>query len=287
MQLTIIEHDSDKNNIYKTAIRPAMTYDGECFSTETSLCLGQPRLNSISHAVQNQHGQQLIAVAHQSNCSVIAKVVPRAVKLVKRQASAALLQPVVMEGESLETVYQFDYLGCRFTSDGDDAADMRHRMAIAGERSRRLDYLWHDNRLPRSLKLRLYAASVCSTLTHGSEAWILTPRALATLNGFNSRQLHRIPGRSYREEATTPSYDLLTAVRTRRHQWLGHILRMPANRLVRRAVLALGQRAGPPYQPGSILMDAPFPPDELVLRAADRRGWARDTRSLSSLQESP
>ena len=86
------------------------------------------------------------------------------------------------------------------------------------------DYLWRDNRLPRSLKLRLYAASVCSTLTHGSEAWILTPRALATLNGFNSRQLHRITGRSYREEATTPSYDLLTAVRTRRHQWLGHIL---------------------------------------------------------------
>ena len=164
---------------------------------------------------------------------------------------------------------------------------MRHRMAIAGERSRRLDYLWHDNRLPRSLKLRLYAASVCSTLTHGSEAWILTPRTLATLNGFNSRQLHRITGRSYREEATTPSYDLLTAVRTRRHQWLGHILRMPANRLVRRAVLALGQQAGPPYQPGSILMDAPFPLDELVLRAADRRGWARDTRSLSSLQESP
>ena len=202
----------------------------------------------------------------------------KAVKLTKRKASAALLPPVIMEGESLESVYQFDYLGCRFTSDGDDAADMRHRMAIAGERSRSLDYLWRDNRLPRSLKLRLYSASVCSTLTHGSEAWMLTPRALATLNGFNSRQLHRITGRSYRDEATKPSYDLLTAVRTRRHHWLGHILRMPADRLVRRAVLALGQRAGPPYQPGSLLM---------VQRAADRRGWARDGRSLSSLQESP
>ena len=124
----------------------------------------------------------------------------KAVKLAKRKASAALLQPVAMEGESLESVYQFDYLGC----DGDDAADMRHRMTIAGERSRSLDYLWNCNRLPRSFKLRLYAASVCSTLTHGSEAWILTPRALAMLNGFNSRQLHRITGRSYRDEATTP-----------------------------------------------------------------------------------
>ena len=78
----------------------------------------------------------------------------KAVKLAKRKASAALLPPVVMEGEALESVYQFDYLGCRFTSDGDDAADMRHRMTIAGEQSRSLDYLWHDNRLSRSLKLR-------------------------------------------------------------------------------------------------------------------------------------
>ena len=52
--------------------------------------------------------------------------------------------------------------------------------------------------------------------------------------------------------------------------WLGHILRTPADRLVRRAVLALGQRAGPPYQPGSLLMDTPPPPlHELVLRTAE------------------
>ena len=211
----------------------------------------------------------------------------KAVKLAKRKASAALIPPVVMGGEALESVYQFDYLGCRFTSDGDDAADMSHRITIAGEQSRSLEYLWHDNRLPRSLKLRLYAASVCSTLTHGSEAWMLTPRALAMLNGFNSRQLHRITGRSYRDEATTPSYDLLKAVRTRRHQWLGHILRMPSDRLLRRVVLALGQQTGPPYQPGSLLMDTPLPVPELIMRAADRRGWARDSRSLSCLQESP
>ena len=86
----------------------------------------------------------------------------KAVKLAKRKASAALLPPVVTEGEPLKTVYQFDYLGCRFTSDANDAAEMRHRMAIAGERSRSFGYLWRDNRLPRSLKLRLYAASVCS-----------------------------------------------------------------------------------------------------------------------------
>ena len=91
---------------------------------------------------------------------------------------------------------------------------------------------------------------------------MLMPRALATLNGFNSRQLHRITGRSYRDEGTKPSYDLLKAVRTRRHHWPGHILRMPAG-LVHREVLTLGQRAGPQYQSGSLLIDTPLPPPRI------------------------
>ena len=88
------------------------------------------------------------------------------------------------------------------------------------------------------LNVSIFSMFNCSSLMHGSEAWTLTPRALAMLNGFNSRQLHRITGRSYREEATKPSYDLLTAVR--RYQWLGHILRMPADRLVRHVACSVG-----------------------------------------------
>ena len=125
------------------------------------------------------------------------QIADKAVKLVKRKASAALLPPVVIENESLESVYLFDHLGFHFTSDRDDAADMRHDMVIGGERSRSLDCLWRDNRLPRSLKLHLYAACVCSALAQGSGAWMRMPRALATRNGFNSRKLQRITGRSY------------------------------------------------------------------------------------------
>ena len=56
--------------------------------------------------------------------------------------------PVVMEGESHESVCKFDYLGCRFTSDRDDVADMLHCMAVAGERLHSVGYIGHGNRLP-------------------------------------------------------------------------------------------------------------------------------------------
>ena len=42
-------------------------------------------------------------------------------------------------------------------------------------------------------------------------------------------------------------------------------VRMPADHLVCHAVLALGQRDGSPYQPGSLPMDTPLPRNQLVL----------------------
>ena len=46
-------------------------------------------------------------------------------------------------------------------------------------------------------------------------------------------------GEHYREMATAPAYDLVLAVLRRRLHYLGHVLRMPADRMVRCALMAL------------------------------------------------
>ena len=45
-------------------------------------------------------------------------------------------------------------------------------------------------------------------------------------------------GEHYRETAIAPAYDLVLAVRRCRLRYLGHVLRMPAERMVRRALMA-------------------------------------------------
>ena len=52
-----------------------------------------------------------------------------------------------------------------------------------------------------------------------------------------------------------PSFDIMIikVLRTRRLRWLGHILRMDEDRLIRKAVTSIVK----PYPEGSILMDAP------------------------------
>ena len=109
-----------------------------------------------------------------------------------------------------------------------------------------------------AFKLRTYQLAVCSTLTHASEAWTLTEPVMRSVNGFNSRCLHIITGQDYRVTATAPEYDLLRAIPQRHLRYLGHILRMPESRMVRRALVALA-KGGTVYPKGSLFMDGGLP----------------------------
>ena len=197
----------------------------------------------------------------------------KAVQLQKRKVQASEQSRVCVNGHMLDNVLQFVYLGDQVSGDGDGSADITHRMAIAEQRFADASHIWSDRTLPIDMKLGYYESAVCSTLTHVSEAWDLHAKALTSLNGWNSRHLHVITRRSFRDEAVTPSYDLVRAIRQRRQRYLGHILRMPPSRLVRETIGFLGS-TGPPYEEGSILMDCGnVTLDELITLAADRKAW--------------
>ena len=173
----------------------------------------------------------------------------------------------------------FDYLGCRLSGDGDDTADMYQRMNIASARFSSLNHIWNDSRLQRRVKMDLYKKSVVSVFSHGSEAWTMTTKTLRAVNGFNSRCLHRITGRSYRMEATDPSFDLVRALRQRRMRWLGHIMRMPEERLLRRTVL-MHAGDGPPYPSGSLLARFREELEDIQAMGDDRTCWNSFVNSI-------
>ena len=154
----------------------------------------------------------------------------------------------------LDNVYSFEYLGSRLQGDGDDEADVRYRINIAQAAFASLSHLWTDHRLSGNLKLRLYNLCVCSTLTHSCEAWNLTKAVSRILNGFNSRSLHVITGEEYRVTAVSPAYNLLLSVRQRRLHYLGHLLRLPHESVVRRTLIAIAG-GGNRYPEGSHFMD--------------------------------
>ena len=197
----------------------------------------------------------------------------KAVQLAKRKKEQSQRDPVVVNGHAVESVYFFIYLGSLLQCDGDDMADVTHRMNIAQSVFSSLSHIWNDHRLPQSMKIRLYVTAVCSTLAHACESWDMTTDVCRKINGFNSRCLHVITGDHYRTTATNPAFNLLLSVRKRRLRFLGHILRMSDERLLKRTLVAY-VNGGESIPAGSLLMDCsdqPLPALELL--ASDRKQW--------------
>ena len=134
-------------------------------------------------------------------------------------------------------------------------------------------HIWASAALPLRLKLRLYAAAVGSVLTYGSEAWILDAATCKAITDANAQMLTHITGQTQHEEATksTTTFDMVRNIRARRLQWLGHILRMNDQRLVKRAAFHIFTHR----QEGDLCMDAPAVTrwEDLVDRAKDRETW--------------
>ena len=209
------------------------------------------------------------------NRSRTGSLADKAVQRAKRKAEEEKRPLVVINGEPIENVYTFDYFGSQQQCDGEDNVDVHHRMNIAQATFSSLSRIWPDHRLPIALKLRLYCSAVCSTFSHACEAWDLTAAVIKNINGFNSRCLHVITGKRYRETAVNPDFNLVRAIRQRRLRYLGHIFRLPPERLLRKALFAyvMGSDAVPA---GSLTADCPqdLSLEDLARLATDRKRWA-------------
>ena len=135
--------------------------------------------------------------------SRIGSLTDKAVKSSKRRAAEASLDKMVTGSDPpLENVPHFQYLDSRLQGDRSDEADVGHRLEIAQSAYSSLSHLCTDHRLSRTTNLRLYRVCVCSSLKHCCEAWTLIRTVTRSINGFNSRCLHVMAGKHYRETAT-------------------------------------------------------------------------------------
>ena len=136
----------------------------------------------------------------------------------------------------MKNIFLFKYLGSIFAADGTQDHDIKRRIALAMDRMGQLRHIFNAH-ISMSVKMKIYKTAICSLLTYGCEAWDLSERAMAMINGANARCLCRFTGKDAHQEASarTRSYDLVRAIRQRRLRWLGHLLRLRGDRLVKLA----------------------------------------------------
>jgi hypothetical protein len=102
----------------------------------------------------------------------------------KRAAAVAKMTKIKLNGEEIDNVDSFKYLGSIITGRGSDeeAVQSRIKQFLGVFNSHR--GIWKDRKLGIGLKVRLFKARVPSVLLYGSESWRFTPTMIKNLRGF-------------------------------------------------------------------------------------------------------
>ena len=87
--------------------------------------------------------------------------------------------PVTVNGEPLEFVQDFTYLGSLISKDNGGQKDIKARLGKARCAFAKLQNIWKSNKYTTKTKIRLYNSNVKSILLYGSECWRDLPNILA------------------------------------------------------------------------------------------------------------
>ena len=107
-------------------------------------------------------------------------------------SALALRQQFTVHGEALERVEVFKYLGRLLAQDDDDIQAIRAQLRKARATWARVGQVLRAENVPPRVAAKFYKAVVQAVLLYGSETWVLSATALASLEGFHIRAAYRM-----------------------------------------------------------------------------------------------
>ena len=175
---------------------------------------------------------------------------------------------VMLNGEALEEVDQFKYLGSVIAANGGVEADVHHRV---NEGCKMLEAL---KGAMKNVKKALDEKVVVPTVMYGLESWVMKVTERQKLNVFEMKCLRSMTGVSRLDGVRNEVVRARTGVRRELAarvdmnvlRWLGHVERMANERLLKKVMNAQVDGRSARGRPRFGWMDR-------VKRAVNDRGW--------------
>ena len=92
-----------------------------------------------------------------------------------------------IDGQTVEGVQSFVYLGSSISSADRSRSEQLHRIRIAASNMSNLDCIWRQPCLALQRKIRLYMSLIVPILLYASETWTMTKADTAHLQAFHMR----------------------------------------------------------------------------------------------------
>ena len=148
---------------------------------------------------------------------------------------------ILIDGDRIEEVKEFCYLGDLLDSDGSVERAVRMRVAAAWRKWREIASLLTNKGIPLRHRGNVYDACVRSVLLYGAESWAMTERVLGILTSCDRRMLRYMAGVALQDRVNSAEVAsrcgveaLEHVVRRRRLRWYGHVQRREESDPLRR-----------------------------------------------------
>ncbi|VDP21075.1 unnamed protein product [Schistosoma margrebowiei] len=92
--------------------------------------------------------------------------------------------PITLDGETLEDVESFTYLGSIIDEQGGSDADVKSRIGKARTKFLQLKNIWNSKQLSTNIKVRIFITNVKAVLLYGAETWRTTTTIIKKVQVF-------------------------------------------------------------------------------------------------------
>ena len=140
---------------------------------------------------------------------------------------------IKIDGETLEQVDQFKYLGTQVTDDARTEKELNCRIGAAKTKFSLLMSILTSKQLSIPLKIRVLSCYVFSVFGYGSEAWTLTKVMEEKIEAFEMWCFRKMGAISYKDRVTNENVlkklkterKLLKTIKQRKLRYFGHVKR--------------------------------------------------------------
>ena len=143
------------------------------------------------------------------------------------------ITPWEVDGETVETVSDFIFLGSRITADGDCSHEIKRRLPLGRKVMTNLDSIFKSRDITVSTKVYLVKAMVFPVVMYECESWIVKKAERQRIDAFELwcwRRLLRVPWTARRSNQSilkeiSPGCSLEGLMLKLKLQYFGHLMR--------------------------------------------------------------
>jgi len=147
--------------------------------------------------------------------------------------ASGLITSWQIDGETVETVSDFIFLGSQITADGDCSHEIKRRLLLGRKVMTNLDSIFKSRDITLPTKVRLVKAMVFPVVVYGCESWTVKKAECQRIDAFELwcwRRLLRVPWTARRSNQSIlkeigPGCSLGGLMLKLRLQYFGHLMR--------------------------------------------------------------